>query len=99
MIERHWKGIAKKERARDYIDHLEKDTFKQLVLIDGFVSAKILTRNVYEGMEFLIVTEWQSIQDIKQFTGPDIEIAIVPDEVRSMMLTYDKKVTHYTVCL
>lgn len=97
MIERHWKGIAKKERAGDYIDHLEKDTFKQLALISGFVSAKILTRNVHEGVEFLIVTEWQNMKAIKQFAGPDIEIAVVPDVVRCLMLTYDKKVSHYTI--
>ncbi|HZI24869.1 MAG TPA: hypothetical protein VFD46_07325 [Chryseolinea sp.] len=42
MIERHWKGIARKERANEYIDHLRNDTFKKLKQINGFIAASIL---------------------------------------------------------
>ncbi len=95
MVERHWKGIAKAEEANNYIDHLTKDTFPQLAAIKGFVNASILTREVNEGIEFLIVTVWQSIEAIKQFAGEQVDAAVVPSIVQQMMITYDKNVRHY----
>ena len=97
MIERHWKGIAKKERANDYISHLQNDTFKQMETIDGFISAKILSRNVSEGIEFLIITEWRTLDAIKQFAGANIDAAVVPKLVQDIMLTFDIMVKHYEV--
>lgn len=56
MIERHWKGIAQKDKADEYITHLQNETFKQIKRIEGFISASILKREVREGIEFLIIT-------------------------------------------
>jgi hypothetical protein len=97
MIARHWKGIAKRERANEYFAHLENDTFKQIATMDGFISANILTRDVKEGIEFLIRTEWESLDAIRQFAGPGIETAVVPPLVRDIMINYDAHVSHYEV--
>jgi len=97
MIERHWKGIAKREMAKDYIIHLKNDTFKRLTTIRGFISAKILKREVAQGIEFLIVTKWQNVDAIRGFAGANIDIAVVPDHVQELMITYDKTVQHYGV--
>jgi heme-degrading monooxygenase HmoA len=97
MIERHWKGIAKTERANEYIAHLQNNTFKEIAAIDGFVSASILKRPVNEGIEFLIITEWKTPDAIKQFAGSNIEIAVVPKLVQDMMIRYDDSVTHYEI--
>jgi heme-degrading monooxygenase HmoA len=97
MIERHWKGIAKKERANDYITHLKNDTFKKIEAIHGFISAKILKREVKDGIEFLIITKWETLEAIKQFTGAEIDIAVVPELAQEMLLRYDINVTHYEV--
>jgi heme-degrading monooxygenase HmoA len=97
MIERHWKGIARKERAPEYSKHLQTDTFKKLSAMGGFLSAKILSREVQSGVEFLIVTTWQNLDVIKQFTGAEIEKAVVPANVREMMVVYDEQVIHYHI--
>jgi heme-degrading monooxygenase HmoA len=97
MIERHWTGLAKKERANEYITHLQNDTFKQIAAIDGFISARILKRELAKGTEFLIITEWETLDAIKQFAGADYDIAVVPALVREMMISYDDKVRHYEV--
>ena len=97
MIERHWKGIARKERANEYIAHLQNDTFKEIKTIKGFISASILKRNLSEGVEFLIITKWETLDAIKQFAGEKIEIAVVPELVRDIMLRYDENVNHYEV--
>jgi hypothetical protein len=34
---------------------------------------------------------------IEKFAGADVEAAVVPDNVRQMMLEYDQRVRHYEV--
>ncbi len=97
MIARHWTGLAKKERADDYIAHLQNDTFKQLLNIDGFLKASILRRETEEGVEFLIITEWETFDAIKQFAGTNYETAVVPEIAQRMMIRYDEKVKHYEI--
>ena len=97
MIERHWKGIARKERANEYIDHLRNDTFEEIKKIKGFVSASILKRDLSEGVEFLVITKWETLEAIKQFAGEKIETAVVPKLVQGIMVKYDKNVRHYEV--
>ncbi len=97
MIERHWKGIAKFEEVDNYIEHLLKDTFPKIELIDGFIKAFILKRPLPEGVEFLIITVWNSIEAIQQFAGVTPESAVVPLSVQKMMIRYDHHVVHYEV--
>ena len=97
MIERHWNGIARKERANEYIDHLRTDTFQEIKKIKGFISASILKRDAPGGVEFLVITRWETLDVIKQFAGEKIETAVVPKLVQDIMIKYDKNVRHYEV--
>lgn len=95
MIERHWKGLSKTNKAEEYLQHLKNDTFKKLEKIDGFISASILRRELDEGIEFLVVTKWEDLEVIRQFAGEDITRAVVPLTVQDMLKTYDRTVRHY----
>ena len=97
MIERHWRGIARKESANEYIAHLRNDTFEEIKKINGFVSASILKRDLLDGVEFLVITKWETLEVIKQFAGEKIETAVVPKLVQDIMIKYDKNVRHYEV--
>ena len=97
MISRHWRGLARRESEAAYQEHLQADTFPSIRRIEGFVDATILKRDVPDGVEFLIETRWKSMVAIAKFAGEDPEIAVVPMNVREMMLEYDSKVRHYEV--
>ena len=97
MIERHWKGIAKFDEADNYVKHLRDDTFPTLESIPGFVRATILKRTVVSGIEFLIITVWESYESIKQFAGSQVAVAVVPEVVWKMMIKFDSEVLHYEV--
>ena len=73
MISRHWRGLANPARADEYVQHLRSDTLPKLSNIPGFISASILRRNITQGVEFLVVTNWESIGAIEQFSGRDPE--------------------------
>ena len=97
MISRHWRGLAHPARADEYVHHLHSDTLPKLSKIPDFISASILRRNMTQGVEFLVVTNWESIGAIEQFSGRDPELAVVPTEVHGMMLDYDRRTRHYEV--
>lgn len=97
MIERHWKGIARPAESENYIRHLTGKTFPHLEDLNGFIKAAILRRPVEIGVEFLVVTTWDSIESIKQFAGEQVDVANVPPEARAMMVQFDELVRHYEV--
>lgn len=97
MILRHWKGLAKDDEADNYTAHLKTDTFPKLSQIRGFVSASILRRPAGQGVEFLILTTWESMEAIRRFAGTDAETAVVPAAVQAMMIDYDRQVSHYEI--
>jgi heme-degrading monooxygenase HmoA len=73
--------------------------FPKLKGIHGFVGGRILKRVVTRGIEFLIVTEWESLESIRQFAGADVTLAVVPDSVQKMMIECDDHVLHYDVAM
>jgi len=97
MISRHWRGIAKPALAQAYVEHLQSETFPAIRSLPGFVSASILRRTVAEGTEFLIVTQWESLDSIQAFAGHHVESAVVPQNVHEMMVDYDRVVRHHEV--
>ena len=97
MISRNWRGLVRTEEAANYVRHLERETFPRLSGIEGFVSASILRRDTTRGVEFLIVTTWESMDAIRQFAGESAQIAVVPPVAQAMMVEYDKEVVHYEV--
>ena len=95
MIARHWRGLAKADRADAYVAHLRQETLPAIRRLPGFKSASILRRNVPGGVEFLIVTTWESLEAIRAFAGANIDAAVVPEAAQEMMLDYDRIVRHY----
>jgi len=99
MISRHWTGICRRDRADAYIHHLRSETFPVLTTIAGFVRASILKRDVEGGIEFQIITVWESLEAIKSFAGEDTEAAVVPLVAQAMMVEFDARARHYEVVL
>ena len=97
MISRQWRGLAKPDLAEAYLEHLRTETFPAISRLPGFVSASILRRVIPKGIEFLIVTQWTSLESIRGFAGLDAETAVVPEKVREMMIEFDQLVRHYEV--
>jgi len=97
MISRQWRGLARSNQAHKYVQHLRGETLPALRAIPGFVDASILSRPLGEGVEFIVVTLWQSLDAIARFAGADPEAAVVPAEVAAMMIEYDRRARHFEV--
>jgi hypothetical protein len=97
MISRQWRGLARSERVQDYIRHLRTETFPALRKIPGFIDASILSRTLATGVEFQIVTRWESMDAVIEFAGVDPEVSVVPPKVVEMMVEYDRRARHFEV--
>jgi heme-degrading monooxygenase HmoA len=95
MIARHWRGLAKPDRASEYEDYLRNETLPGLGSIEGFIGADILRRTLGNAIEFVVVSRWASVDAIAKFAGSDVEAAVVPPHVQSMMIEFDRRATHY----
>jgi heme-degrading monooxygenase HmoA len=97
MISRHWRAIAHNAHADEYVSHLRKETFPEIARLPGFLGASIHRRDRPEGVEFIVITNWASAEAIHSFSGADAEMAVVPPQVREMMIEYDLRARHYRV--
>lgn len=99
MISRQWRGLARTSSAESYVNHLQLETFPAIAQLPGFIAASILRRALPEGIEFLIVTQWDSLESIQAFAGTNVGHAVVPEKVQEMMVDYDQAVRHYEIVL
>ena len=97
MISRQWRGLAHAHQAQNYIRHLRAETFPAVRKLPGFVDASILSRPVAGGVEFIVVTRWESLDAITKFAGADPEAAVVPAKAAAMMIEYDQRARHFEV--
>ena len=95
MIARVWRGVTHPSRANEYHEHLLRETFPQLRSLDGFKAGFVMRQDLDDGIEFLVITHWDALADIRAFAGDDIEVAVIPDVAQAMMVRHDKAVRHY----
>jgi heme-degrading monooxygenase HmoA len=99
MICRYWRGLALPAFEQAYVEYLRGNTLPHLESLTGFRGASVLKRALPEGVEFIVITRWESKGNIEAFAGKDAEVAVVPDEVRRMMREFDSRARHYEEAL
>ena len=94
-ISRHWRGLARADQAAAYVEHLRNETFPAVQKLPGFLESAILQRKLPQGVEFIVITVWASLDAIKAFAGDAVETAVVPPKVQAMMVEFDPVARHY----
>jgi heme-degrading monooxygenase HmoA len=97
MIVRTWRCVAPKHLPDGYITHFHQTVLPHLKVNDGFMGALLLRRETAEGMEFVVVTQWDSMDSIKKIAGDDHERAVVEPGDMEILISYDPTVAHYDV--
>lgn len=97
MIARTWRGVAAAATADAYHRHFTAKVVPHLKDIAGHQGVTLLRRESDGQVEFLAITLWDSIDTIRQFSGPDPEVAVVEPEARAVLTTFDTFVWHYEV--
>jgi hypothetical protein len=99
MIGRMWHGKTTSDNADAYEALLRTTVFPGIEAIDGSRGAFLLRRNVDDGVEFVTLTLFDSLDAVREFAGPDYEQAVVIPEAEELLSSFDKTSVHYEVAI
>ena len=99
MIARLWRGIAFSEKAKSYVEHLQRSVLPELYQIDGFRGVYVMKRDLDVGVEFTVQTLWESMNAIRKFAGENVEAAVVALAAQPLFREYESTAIHYEIVL
>jgi hypothetical protein len=97
VIARTWRGTAPREQADTYLAHVTGPIFAHLRTLKGYEGGWVLRRPTTEGVQFLVVTLWGSLEAIRAFAGDELETAVVHPDARAILSAWDEVVEHFDV--
>ena len=97
MVLRLWKGRARPDSADAYQRHVVTSVFPALKQLPGFLGARVLRRPLGDRVEFLVITEWESLDAIRGFAGDPIDRAVVEPAAQAVLSDFDDRVEHFDV--
>jgi len=95
VISRLWHGWTSVENADAYEELLRTTILPGIHRVAGYRGAYLLRRNVEDGVEFVTITLWESIEAIRAFAGADHQVAVVPPAARELLARFDQTSQHY----
>jgi heme-degrading monooxygenase HmoA len=95
MISRVWHGWTSPANADAYEELLRSEILPGIDRIDGFLGAHVLRRELGHEVEFVTITQFQSLDAVRAFAGDDYEVAVVLPEARRLLVRFDERSAHY----
>ena len=99
MISRIWRGWTSRENADAYEELLRTEIFVGIAQrsIEGYRGIHLLRRDVDDGVEFVTIMWFDSLDAVRAFAGEDYEVAVVPPKARELLSKFDDRSAHYQV--
>ena len=96
-IIRTWKGWTTLENAPIYEDMLVNEVFPSVRKkgVSGLEKVSISTQNKEDEVEFFLVLQFSSMEDVRAFAGEDYKKAYIPENARRVLKRYDKTADHF----
>jgi uncharacterized damage-inducible protein DinB len=100
-IRRVWRGWASQDRADAYEALLLQEVLPGIAArrLCGYLGASVGRRDTSDGVEFMTILEFESLEPVRMLAGEDLEVAHVPDAARALLTDFDSRATHYTVLM
>lgn len=100
MIARHWRcWTGSVEDADAYQQILEEKILPALKDIDGFGGAYVLRRDGPDGVEFIEINFWDSVEAIQRFAGVEYTVPFLESASRPLITKMDPVAQHYDVAI
>lgn len=101
MISRIWHGQTSRENAAAYEELLRAEILPGIASrrIRGLQGAHLLRRDVAEGVEFVTILWFESLDAVREFAGKDYEASVVPEKARRLLSRFDARAAHYDTLL
>ncbi len=101
MIARIWHGWTTPGNADEYERLLREEIFVGIEnrRIRGFKRIQLLRRAVAGEIEFATIMLFESMDAVREFAGPDYEVAVVPNSARALLSRFDGRSQHYELAV
>lgn len=99
LIARLWRGVVAREDGEAYAEYMRGTGLSDYLGANGNQGAYILQRPVEEGVEFVMLSLWTSMEAIRGFAGENVEEAVFYPEDDRFLIEKDLRVRHYDVVL
>lgn len=101
MIARVWHGFTSRANADAYESLLRTRILPGIAArrIAGYRGEHLLRRDVEDGVEFVTILWFDTMEAVKAFAGADHEVAVVPEEARRLLARFDERSAHYDTIL
>lgn len=99
MINRIWRGWTTIGNADKYEEMLKQDIFVEIHNrnLRGYKGSQLLRRYVGDQVEFVTIMTFDSLTAVREFSGEDYELAIVPEKARALLSDFDERSLHYEI--
>ena len=98
MIIREWRARAAVSNADAYPEHFRNKVVPDCRQMAGFVGIELSKRLLDDKLiEYVCLTKWRSMDDIRAFAGPDVGKAVIEPGAEKVLVNWDDRVTHYEV--
>jgi antibiotic biosynthesis monooxygenase (ABM) superfamily enzyme len=94
MISRLWHGWTSPENADAYEELLRSEVLPG-IRVKGFKGAQLLRRKDKNEVEFVTITQFDSLDAVREFAGEAYECAVVPPAARKLLARFDARSLHY----
>ncbi len=97
MITRLWQGYTTPENADAFEAYIQIEVFPKLREVRGFLGGKLLRRNLFQEVEFVALSHFDSLESIRAAAGDEFGYIIIPEAGRKLLSRYDQRVAIYGV--
>jgi heme-degrading monooxygenase HmoA len=96
-IGRMWHGRVPESKAAEYYEYLNRDGIDKIEKIPHNLGADVMT-STHDGItEFVVISYWHSLDDIKAYAGADIEKVHNLPRDAEFLIEPETKVRHFVV--
>lgn len=99
MIVRLWRGWTSPANGDAYERLLREEIFDGIAArrIPGYQGIELFRRAVDDGVEFVTLMRFDSLDAVRTFAGDAYETAVVPPRARALLQRFDARSAHYEV--
>jgi hypothetical protein len=98
VIARVWHGWTKPENADAYEEFMRTNLLPTLTgHVPGFRGGYLSRRDSDGEVEFLVMTLFDSFEDVRLFAGDDYELPVIEPEAARLLSRGDDRAVHYEV--
>ena len=97
MIARTWRGWTRSKDTDAYAEYVRVTGIAGFEAVPGNQGSHLMSRPDGDRTEFMVVSYWDTYDDIVAFAGSDIERAVFYPEDDTYLIDREMTVQHFTV--